>query len=105
MAGSTKASYLSQDLEVEGDIMSSVTIVLRGRLVGTVRAETVSIDEGAFLSGSIEAERAVVGGHLEGSVLCDDLKVAERGEIIGDIRYRLLEVFSGGRIVGPVGLK
>lgn len=98
------ASYVSSDLEIDGDVKSTGTIVICGRIKGAVSAQTVSVDRGGRLEGTVQAQVVVVGGHLEGTLGCDELRVAEFGEVFGDIAYRRLEVVSGGKLVGPLAI-
>ena len=98
------ATYISSDLEIEGDLESAGTVVICGSLHGVIKAHTVSVDRGGTLEGTVRAKVVVVGGLIEGQVACSDLRVSEFGEVVGDIEYSHLEVVAGGKLVGPLSV-
>lgn len=64
---------------------------------GTVRTHgDVSIGESGRLEGTIQAERLVVSGHLEGDVDCHALEIVANGRVHGDVHSDTFVIEPGG---------
>jgi len=67
------------------------TIVCRGDL---------SIGRSGYFEGSIEAERLVVSGHVQGHVRCQSLEIVHTGQVCGDVSAENFVIEPGGQFVG-----
>lgn len=67
------------------------TIVCRGDL---------SIGRSGYFEGSIEAERLLVSGHVQGQVRCQSLEIVHTGQVCGDVSAEHFVIEPGGQFVG-----
>jgi len=67
------------------------TIICRGDL---------SIGRSGYFEGSIEAERLVVSGHVQGHVRCQSLEIVHTGQVCGDVSAEHFIIEPGGQFVG-----
>lgn len=64
---------------------------------GTIRTHgDVSIGESGRLEGTIQAERLVVSGQLEGDVDCHALEIVASGKVYGDVYSDTFVIEPGG---------
>ena len=99
-------SVIDNALTVSGDINTTGTIRVDGRVDGTLhRADTLIIGAGGVVVGNIEAREVVAGGEL-----CGNLTITERVEIQatatvrGDIRAAAVQLIEGGTVHGHIAV-
>lgn len=100
-------SVIASGTTVIGDIETGGVLRIEGRMEGSVRsARQVIIGRQGELHGDVHAHEAVVGGHVEGTlVITDRLEIHGTGAIIGDIHTRSIVVTEGARINGVVRME
>lgn len=96
------STIMARDISFTGKIHFTKPFMIRGRVNGTISAESdLVVDEGAVVKANVSAERVLVKGSINGNVNGSDLVfVTSTGSIVGDIASRqvVLEpgsVFSG----------
>jgi cytoskeletal protein CcmA (bactofilin family) len=91
---------------VRGDVSFSGGLHIDGHVQGTVattggEAGTLVISEQARVDGEVSVSHVVVNGSVNGPVNADDyLELQSKARVIGDIRYRRLEMQTGAVVQG-----
>jgi cytoskeletal protein CcmA (bactofilin family) len=94
------ASSISSGLSIVGKITGHGALTIFGRVEGEVRASIVVIAEGAEMVGDVVAEELTVGGHLEGTIHANRVRLNGTGVVEGDIFHRTLAIEENARFEG-----
>jgi cytoskeletal protein CcmA (bactofilin family) len=96
-------SIVDDGFSVEGTIAFTGELLIRGRVGGKVKGETVTIAEEGVASADMQVRRLTVGGRFEGDVhAAEELVVLPTGQCEGRVRCRNLVVHEGGRLNADV---
>jgi cytoskeletal protein CcmA (bactofilin family) len=97
---------LGPDAEVTGKLSFSDATRLEGKLKGELKGSAlVVIGSNAVVEATVEAERLVVLGRIQGNVTSrGGLEIRAGGRVIGDIQTRNLVVDEGGVLEGKVSM-
>lgn len=94
-------SLIGSNSEVKGDISSTGTLRIDGKVIGDVQGQTVILGSGAFVKGNVKAKTVIVGGHIDGNVKAEEMvEIKHTGKLIGDIHTLKLSVAEGGVFEG-----
>lgn len=93
-------SILSSDLKVEGDIVSEGDLHISGSVTGDVVARKLTLDEGASITGSVEADVAVIGGNLAGRLTATSVTLGNTAQITADVNHVSLVIEQGAVFQG-----
>jgi len=99
-AKSVGPSILGPDIAINGSIQSEGEIQLDGAVEGDVRAGSLTVGENAAVKGEVEAETALIRGHVAGSVRARHVQLASTARIEGDIIHSTLSIESGAYFEG-----
>ena len=99
-AKSVGPSILGPDIAINGSIQSEGEIQLDGAVEGDVRAGSLTVGEHAAVKGEVEAETALIRGHVSGSVRARHVQLASTARIEGDIIHSTLAIESGAYFEG-----
>ena len=100
-------SLLDSQLTVFGDIDTSGSLRIDGRLNGTIRrAVTVVLGVGATMTGDVHAREVIVGGALTGNVHATErVELQPTAIVTGDITTQVVLVQEGGVVNGRVEMQ
>lgn len=95
-------TIVGKGTEVKGDLKSSGTIRVDGRLEGTLHTTgDVIVGEGGVLVADVHASSILVAGEVQGQVKATArLEISSSGKIQGDVETPVLVVNEGGRLDG-----
>ena len=106
--------------EVKGNVQSGKTIVIRGRVIGDINGENISLESGYVkgnivskakveigknveVFGDIQAEDLVASGKIKGEIVVKNLTTLENNAICeGSITASLINIKTGAKINGPL---
>lgn len=97
-------SLLDTQLVVTGDLETSGSLRIDGKLEGTVRrADTVVLGVGATMTGDVHAREVVIGGSITGNVHATErVELQATAIVTGDILTQTILVQEGGVVNGRV---
>jgi len=100
-------SVIDNALTVAGDIDTSGTIRIDGRVEGTLhRADTLIIGAGGVVNGNIEAREVVIGGELKGNLVATvRVEIQTSATVCGDIRAAAVQLIEGGSVHGHISIQ
>lgn len=103
----TKAmkSVIEEDLNIEGNVNSKDgSVEVKGKVVGDVSAASVELHQNGRVDGNLTASSVSIEGSYEGTLKCDDLRVAATSNIKGDVSARTMTTESGAIFGGKVNI-
>lgn len=96
-------SVIEEDLTLEGDLKSNEgTVEVKGKVVGNVVAASIVLHKGGNIDGAVTASSVSLEGSYQGTLKCDDLRVAATSKVKGDVSARTMTTESGAILVGKV---
>jgi cytoskeletal protein CcmA (bactofilin family) len=97
-------SLLDSNLSVTGDLQTTGSLRIEGRLEGSVlKADSVIIGVGASVSGDVHAREVVLGGTLTGNVQASErVELQATAVVTGDVRTGTVLIQEGGVVNGRV---
>ena len=98
--GGGTLSYIGAEVTVTGNISGSGDIHLDGRVEGDVGCNTLILGAGGQVRGNIVAEKATLGGTVDGTVSAASLTVEKSARIAGDLSYDLISIENGAQVDG-----
>lgn len=93
-------SILSSDLKVEGDIVSEGDLHISGSVKGDVVARKLTVGEGGSITGSVEADVAVIAGNVAGRLTATSVTLASTAHVVADITHVSLLIEQGAVFEG-----
>jgi len=84
----TERSLISETVSIDGTVNSSGAIDIAGLIKGPVYSKEIVIKETGSISGSIEAERIEIHGHLDGKISAKNVIIGSSGvvKVISNLR-------------------
>lgn len=96
-------SFVSETLQIEGDVRSSGSVDVAGLINGNVYVSDMILTETGSVRGIIEVLRIEINGHIEGRITADTVIVGKDAVIKGDIFFRnTLKTEEGADIDGYI---
>ena len=93
-------SIISADLKVVGDLHCTGDVHIEGTVEGEVTSRTVTIGEGAQVSGPIHADTIEIYGTFNGAIEGNTVTLARTAKVNGDIAHKTLSVEAGAHFEG-----
>lgn len=99
-----KRLLVGKDIALAGEIRSCDTLVVEGTVEAELNGtQVLDIQQSGLFQGSATVDTAEIAGRFEGKLTVRDrLHVHATGHIHGEIKYKNLEIDSGGRIGGTL---
>ena len=96
-------SFISESLQVEGDIRSSGSIDVSGLINGSVYVDDMTISESGSVRGNLEVRKLEVNGHVEGKISAETVMLGKSAVVKGDILFsESLKTEEGADITGYI---
>ena len=97
-------SLLDAQLVMTGDLETSGSLRIDGKLEGTIRrADTVVLGVGASMSGDVYARDVVIGGTIIGNIHASErVELQATAIVTGDVLTQTILVAEGGVVNGRV---
>lgn len=102
-------TIISLNSHTQGLLTCEGDCIIYGHVEGDIfTKESVMVEEGGFVKGTIQAPNLIVHGRVEGKVLCDRVKILPNGFIEGAVECHLFimlpkALFAGQRaLVAPL---
>jgi cytoskeletal protein CcmA (bactofilin family) len=93
-------SILGSDLKIEGDIVSEGDVHISGSVTGDVVARKLTLDEGASITGSVQADVAVIAGNLAGRLTATSVMLGSTAHVAADVTHVSLAIEQGAVFQG-----
>jgi len=99
-----KRLLVGKEISLSGEIRSCDTLVVEGTVEAELNGtQMLDIQQSGLFKGSATVDTAEIAGRFEGNLTVRErLHVHASGHIHGEIKYKNLEIDSGGRIGGTL---
>ncbi|MBK1696918.1 bactofilin family protein [Rhodovibrio salinarum] len=99
-----KRLLVGKEISLSGEIYACDTLVVEGTVEAELNGtQMLDIQESGLFKGSATVDSAEIAGRFEGKLTVRErLHVHATGHIHGEIKYKNLEIDSGGRIGGTL---
>ena len=100
------ATLLAEGTQFVGNIAFESQLIVNGRLEGNIDADPqgqamLVVGKKGHIVGRVSVPNVVIDGYVEGEVFASaNVELAENAHLIGDIRYRSIEVQLGANLEG-----
>jgi cytoskeletal protein CcmA (bactofilin family) len=84
----------------DGDVVSTGTVRILGRLEGDIRADRIVVAGTATVDGVLLARTVHVDGTVNGPIIADRVTLGPTARIKGNISYETVNIAAGASIVG-----
>jgi cytoskeletal protein CcmA (bactofilin family) len=105
-SGDGAISIIGPGMHIRGDLTTDGTVRVEGSIEGTIRAgKSVILGKEGRISGDVITQDAVIGGHLNGSILAESrLELQSTCVVEGEIRARAehLKLEEGAQFNGAI---
>jgi cytoskeletal protein CcmA (bactofilin family) len=98
--GSGMPSIISADLKVIGDLHCAGDIQIEGTVEGDIKSQTVTVGEGAHVTGSVYGQTVRVSGNVNGQIEAQAVTLAKTAEVSGDVVHETLSIEAGAQLEG-----
>lgn len=95
-------TFISEDLEINGNITGKDYIELNGKVTGTLKSNKIDIKEKGLVNGEISADNLIVAGEIDGEIKVHDLYIRSTAKIKGVIRYKNIDIQAGAIITAEL---
>lgn len=97
-------SVISEDLLIEGDLICSGPLQVRGRVHGDVVAGRLEVMVGGRIEGTVEADEFIVRGEHVGSAVCSSVRISSGATVRATITSNVLACDSGATLSGRLSI-
>ena len=96
-------SYVGETLQIEGDLRTSGSLDIAGLVNGNIYVTEVSITETGSITGTLEATKIEINGHIQGKIIADAIVIGRNAVIKGDVYFKnTLKTEEGADIDGYI---
>jgi cytoskeletal protein CcmA (bactofilin family) len=95
-------SVISSDLKITGDLHTSGNLKIHGTIEGDIRANQLTIKEGAIVKGEVTADDVVVEGYIAGCIRGLKVRLTSTAKVEGDVIHKTIAIESGADFEGSV---
>ena len=96
-------SFISESLQVEGDVRTSGSIDVSGLIHGNVYVDDMTIAESGSVRGNLEVRKLEINGHVEGKISAETVMLGKNAVVKGDIFFKnTLRTEEGADIDGYI---
>jgi cytoskeletal protein CcmA (bactofilin family) len=99
---SSAPSIISSDLKILGDLISAGDLQVDGIVEGDIQSRSLTIGEGAVVTGNIQAETTRVCGQVTGTIKSATVTLERTAKVVGDIVHQILALEPGAFLEGHV---
>jgi len=93
-------SLLSDDVRVEGDVITEGDLHIGGSVKGRVVAQKLTLSEGGSIAGIVEAESVIISGTVTGKLTATTVVLKRTANVAADITHVSLSIETGGTFEG-----
>jgi len=95
-----RQSVIGASLQFVGEIRSTGSVRIEGRVTGPVKAYMLMIAPGGEIAGPVVAQMAHIDGRVDGQIEADSVVLGPNAQVVGDITHRSLAMEPGARFEG-----
>jgi cytoskeletal protein CcmA (bactofilin family) len=99
-ASKHRGTVIAKGLKIVGSVTAEGLVEVNGQIEGEMHCTSVIVSRGAFVCGTIAAERVIVDGTVEGPIQGGEVVLKSQAHVVGDIHHQSLSIESGAYFDG-----
>jgi len=99
-ASKNRGTVIAKGLKIVGSVTAEGLVEVNGQIEGEMHCTSVIVSRGAFVCGTIAAERVIVDGSVEGPIQGGEVVLKSQAHVVGDIHHHSLSIESGAYFDG-----
>lgn len=99
----TVRNFIAEGVSIEGDFHATSSIRIDGKFKGKISIDAphgLIVGPTGEVEGQIDTGGVIVLGKVTGRIVGDAVEIRKGGYVEAEIRYKSLEIFSGGVFKG-----
>ena len=100
--GRSGPSIITEDVVIEGNLISGGELQIDGTVNGDVRAHSIVVDGQGVIHGEVVAEEVLVRGRIIGPIRGIHVHVYAGGHIEGDVMNETISIDNGAYVDGAI---
>ena len=97
-------TIIGEGIDFSGEVNTEGNIHIDGIMRGAIKAQEVVVGPKGDFDGEITADILIVNGNIKGKFNIKNLQVRKNGVLQGKIKYEVIIVEAGGKILGELGI-
>ena len=98
----TSPSFISTDIMIEGNLISTGRVLISGQIKGNISAESIGVESSGKITGNISAEDIELMGWQKGNISSKKVSIIAGSKTRGNIKCERLIVEHGSDISGKI---
>jgi cytoskeletal protein CcmA (bactofilin family) len=98
-------SIVDEGLTMKGDLESDGDILVKGKVLGSIRCKVLIVETDALVEGGVEAEEVNVRGNVKGTIRAERVRLERTANVDSEIYHRIFSAEEGARIKGSLRSK
>ena len=91
-------SVIGPDVTITGKIACEGDVGVHGTVEGEIKAKSITVEQGAQVRGSIQADTLKVSGSVDGQIEAASAELTETAKVIGDLVHDTLSARVAPRL-------
>lgn len=97
-------TIIGEGIDFSGEVNTEGNIHVDGIMRGLIKAQEVVIGPYGSFDGEITADILIVNGNIKGKFNIKSLEVRKNGVLQGKIKYNVIIIQAGGKVLGELGV-
>ena len=93
-------SFIGNEAQIHGDVKTKGDLHIDGMIEGNLICSTAILGKDGRIRGNLTAERATIGGVVDGNLDAADVAIEKSAKISGDVSYSKISIEAGARVEG-----
>jgi cytoskeletal protein CcmA (bactofilin family) len=98
--GTENVSTLGPGLMITGNVVSTGSVRIHGRVFGDIHAAYLTISKGAYVEGNVLAQEAIIEGDFKGTIHGNSVKLQATAVVEGEIYKQSLVIEQNAQFEG-----
>ena len=96
---------IAKELTIVGSVTAEGLVCVYGQIDGNLSCNSLVIERGSLVGGTVAAERVVVDGKVYGPIRAGEIVLKSQAQVVGDLDCQSLAIESGAFFYGRLRIR
>jgi cytoskeletal protein CcmA (bactofilin family) len=96
---------IAKELKIVGSVTAEGLVYVYGQIDGNLSCNSLVIERGSLVGGTVAAERVVVDGKVYGPIRGGEIVLKSQAHVVGDLHCQSLAIESGAFFHGRLRIR
>src|SRR5262249_58695629 len=96
---------IAKELKIVGSVTAEGLVYVYGQIDGNLSCNSLVIERGSLVGGTVAAERVVVDGKVYGPIRGGEIVLKSQAQVVGDLHCQSLAIESGAFFHGRLRIR